>query len=422
VLATITSSGAPISFAVNVTGNVAVTPSPTTTPATLQVRATNTAQLVPGNYRAELQLIAPTAANSPLRIPVTITVQAPPTTRTVTLREAIVARTVTRDNCTPPQSVTQFTPADAQVNVWYTVVGAAAGDQSHVEFVTPTGSVQSVDRYDPFDRVYGCFIGSMRIAGTTAATRAGTWTARIFWNNTLIGTRSFTIAGLGVDHYVFTKTTPPAGCETPFSAFTFSLADANAYFWMLVRGYQAGDVIKIEWISPANTWFVRDIYSPVPSAGTYCTTSHLPIQPFLDAGDVGSWKVRVTVNDVLLIEAPFVIAPVTIRNFAMTKSVPLNVCSFPLQATVFRRTDGYAALWFQASNAVAGHVASADWIAPDGTVAFSNPTVTIASSGNACQSFSLLINGNPAAQKAGVWRVVLRWNGTAIGSLSFTIQ
>lgn len=74
---TVGSSGAPLTFSVSATsaqGWLAVTQSGSTTPGSLRVRVQNYATLAPGTYQGTVSVTSAQAANSPLLIPVTLTV------------------------------------------------------------------------------------------------------------------------------------------------------------------------------------------------------------------------------------------------------------------------------------------------------------------------------------------------------------
>jgi hypothetical protein len=136
----------------------------------------------------------------------TFTVTQAAATTGLTVRDRRLTVGPIPDACSPPAAKTAYLTTDERIYQWTLVSGARIGDLVRWEFVQPNGSVAFTGNYTVAFNDNLCFWAAMNIAGAAAASLPGNWQVRLFYNNALLFTDSFTIStGSGV------CTPPPAG-------------------------------------------------------------------------------------------------------------------------------------------------------------------------------------------------------------------
>ncbi len=119
---------------------------------------------------------------------------------TVQLVRAFMAKSVPSGACTPtPTAVSSFSTTDTAAYLWFEVQGAAARDVARSEWINPSGRLLTVPggEWEPLESAGNyCFSERLLIAGNTQAIE-GTWTVKVYWNNVLLTTVTFTISAGG---------------------------------------------------------------------------------------------------------------------------------------------------------------------------------------------------------------------------------
>lgn len=107
---------------------------------------------------------------------------------------------------TYPVPVCTFLPTDARVYAYFSVKGAAVGDNARIEYYYPDGTPLRTGTWSSLTGSgnYG-FWSSNNIAGTKMASTLGMYTAKVYWNDSWLVTINFWIQnpGLTVDQKVF---------------------------------------------------------------------------------------------------------------------------------------------------------------------------------------------------------------------------
>jgi hypothetical protein len=151
---------------------------------------------------------------------------------------------IVNGTCSTPPLVTSFTAQSAKVWLYFLVTGANIGDSALIDFVRPDGVINA--SFQSSVSVLGangavCFSPGMSISGTSAASFPGTWTIRVYWNDSAapLFTINFTLSdasctySLSSNGQAFTASggsatlgiTAPQGC-----AWTISGSPGWAYF------------------------------------------------------------------------------------------------------------------------------------------------------------------------------------------------
>jgi uncharacterized protein (TIGR03437 family) len=106
---------------------------------------------------------------------------------TAKLEQPVVARTLGNGNqCQQPERSHVLYTTDQEVWVWFSVSQALPGDFSRIEWYEPNGSLYRTQHQGPPGITWagnGCFWFPLRIANQLPATKPGTWSAQVFYNN-----------------------------------------------------------------------------------------------------------------------------------------------------------------------------------------------------------------------------------------------
>ena len=114
---------------------------------------------------------------------------------------------------------------------------------------------------------------------------------------------------------------------------------------------------------------------------------------------------------------------VRLVNDLMTETTPSgNACAVTTATSSFLTTDSQAVVWFEVNNASAGDQLVANWYRPNGSLYETYSWTPLSNSGSWCLWAWIDIAGNPPASDLGTWSVFVSYNGSAMFSLSFTIQ
>jgi hypothetical protein len=116
------------------------------------------------------------------------------------------------------------------------------------------------------------------------------------------------------------------------------------------------------------------------------------------------------------------ISPVSVEATRVTNAHPDTLgCTDPGGARYFLPRDLTAAMWFSVAGAVAGDLAAAEFIAPDGSLYDRVEWDPLESGGSWCMWTWIDINGSDAERMFGTWNVRVSWNGARVISQTFQI-
>ncbi|MEP7270242.1 MAG: BACON domain-containing carbohydrate-binding protein [Acidobacteriota bacterium] len=237
---------------------------------------------------------------------------------TLTLTERRLTGGPIPEQCGTPSAKTSFLTTDERVYQWTLVSGAHIGDQVRWDFSEVNGSfVQTQQTAVTFDGSV-CFWASMNIAGSPAASLPGSWQVRLFYNDALLFTDSFTIsAGASVTDRRMTGGPIPNQCLPPPAKTSFAPTDGQAFLWILLAGATIGDSAHWEFVQPNGTVYVTSD-STVGFNGNICSWAGINIAGTAAASLPGNWKARLFYNGVLLITENFTIAAGVVESKART--------------------------------------------------------------------------------------------------------
>jgi uncharacterized protein (TIGR03437 family) len=366
----------------------------------------------PGLYQLNLTIPA-TAANGDNAVSCTyggsttpagdLITAAPPAPTGVTLLHDVTSSTASNPNnvCTVPPSVTSFPVTAPNMNLFWDVIGAKAGDYEETDFYRPDGTVfytNSGGVATPGSNTYLCFWYQIPIAGAPAASYPGTWTARSYWNHSSnpLYSLSFTVVG----------------------------ATPNPTLTITTSGTGSGTVSS----SPAGTSCGSGCLSF--AAGTVVTLTATPNTGSTFAGwsgaCAGTGTCILTMTDNKTVTATFV-AQLTLLDDVTSgqTGTPNSVCTVPPSIKSFQTTAPGVYLFFDVDGAVAGDVQTTSFYRPDGVIYFTDTgTVTsVGAKGYYCFGSEIFIAGYPGASYPGVWTVSTSWNHAAkpLFSLNFNL-
>lgn len=212
--------------------------------------------------------------------------------------------------------------------------------------------------------------------------------------------------------------TPASNCTAPAGQENFSARNASITAWALLQNIQPGDVLGIDWISPAGVTY-RATPVTFRTAGSVCTWDSLPASNLQTPAYFGVWTVRTTLNGTAQPAKYFILSAVTLAQVMTTAIVPSGSgCATPTEMTTFLRTAREVSAWFLVQGAAAGDRPVVEWRSPGGAVFRTDTLAAVPSAGNWCYSTTMPIAGAPA----GDWSVIGKWNGAILFGTGFRIQ
>ncbi len=401
---------------------LSVSPTVGALPGTLRA-AVNPQSLSPGTHSGTITVRAQGAANTPLTIPVTMQVETPSEAR---LAEHMTTKSVP-EGCATPISASTILPTDARVFVWFRMVGAARGDRANVEWVAPDGVVQQTGAWQPLESAGNyCFYGSLSISGSSAATKTGTWRVVVTWNGGRLFTLEFVVGTpVTVRKSVLAKeVNVEEVCAEPAGQERFFTTDKQIYLWFILDRTKGGEVVRYEFESPGATVALSGQWSPLSSAGSWCfRTNPLRVADTAVARQPGTWKAKVFLDGDLVLSFPFeLVKGFTLESVTTAKSVSESGCTEPDPHGGFYRGDARAYVWFQVSNPAEGDEPMTEWITPAGETYTRIGWDPVPSSGGSrCYWAWIDIAESTPATMLGEWKVIVKWNGEELTSLTFHI-
>ena len=350
-----------------------------------------------------------------------------------TITYARTAKTLPSDLCASvPAAATSFASSDARVYLYFRVSGHQNGERLSYVWWDPSGAVHSRGEWPSLSTQYSgyCLEAHLALAGTSAASKPGTWRVQVFSNlitDVPFVNLTFTVSSSGggggggfptITNARMTKSVPQGSCTPlPTAATTFASTDPYAYVFFNISGQANGEQLTRVWYAPNGQIASSSSWPALPSGSGYCLSAALPIAGTSVASTPGTWRVRVFSNmitDVPYVDLTFTITTSggggggfpTITNARMTKSVPQGSCTpLPTAATTFASTDPYAYVFFNISGQANGEQLTRVWYAPNGQIASSSSWPALPSGSGYCLSAALPIAGTSVASTPGTWRV-----------------
>ena len=137
-----------------------------------------------------------------------------------------------------------FQPVDRQAFVWFAALQVRSGDQLRVEWIDPTGTVQTAADYGTLPTAGElCFTSQLPIAGFAPASQPGNWTVRAIANGAVAFSRNFTIAAAKDD-----------GGPVVTSVTWSGEKAAEIDFKVRGKNFQPGSLVLIAEYKPAGGW------------------------------------------------------------------------------------------------------------------------------------------------------------------------
>ncbi|MHB1047501.1 MAG: hypothetical protein ACYC4P_15980 [Thermoanaerobaculia bacterium] len=328
-----------------------------------------------------------------------------------------------------PAATTTFASTDAAAYLYFRISGFQSGESLSVIWWDPSGEIHHRGSWAPLStsNSYYCLEAHISIAGTSAASKPGTWRVQVFSDKIfdvpyvdLTFTVSSSGGGTGFPTITNARTAKsvPQGACTPLPTLvtTFAPTDERAYVFFNISGHASGETLTRVWYAPDGSIAASGSWSPLAGGTSYCLAASLTIAGTVVASTPGTWRVRVysdKILDVPYLDLPFTISSgggsgfPTITNARTAKSVPANQACTPLPTATssFSSTDASVYLWFQISGHADGERLSRVWYSPDGKVHATGQWDPLPAGGAPCKWAALDIAGKSPASKPGTWRV-----------------
>ncbi len=344
------------------------------------------------------------------------------------LRSFVVSQTLPI-GCTAPSSAMNVSASTANVYAWASVEGANAGDFPTIDFISPNGSIYStIAQRRVASTGDACFSQAMQVAGSMAAMLPGTWSARLRWNNSVVGTNNFIIVTVPAIRFsvraMLVTLSVPGNCATPSGTNFATASTPSIYAWFAVDAASGGDEGIIEFISPDGVLYSSQSMGKTPSAGDWCGNRSISIAGTPAANRPGNWTTRLRWNGTVVATRNFELSPVKIDQALTTLSLPqsLQGCPTPQSNSLFSTQSGYAGLYFSLSNLSTGDQVSTQWISPRGATYDTRIYNPLGGPGSWCFQDWISIAGTAAAAIPGEWNAIGLVNGRQVFTLPFTIR
>jgi hypothetical protein len=327
-----------------------------------------------------------------------------------------------------PTAVSSFASTDAAAYLYFRISGFQSGEGLSVIWWDPSGEIYHRGSWAPLStsNSYYCLEAHISIAGTSAASKPGTWRVQVFSDKVFdipYVDLTFTVTSSGggtgfpsITNARTARSIPQGTCEPPTPVSTFAPTDERVYLWFVISGHANGETLTRVWYAPDGSIAASGSWDPLPGGGSYCVPASLRIAGTVVATTPGTWRVRVysdKILDVPYLDLPFTISSgggsgfPTITNARTAKSMPANQACTPLPTATssFSSTDASVYLWFQISGHADGERLSRVWYSPDGKVHATGQWDPLPAGGAPCKWAALDIAGKSPASKPGTWRV-----------------
>lgn len=245
-----------------------------------------------------------------------------------TITYARTAKTLPSDLCASvPAAATSFASSDARVYLYFRVSGHQNGERLSYVWWDPSGAVHSRGEWPSLSTQYSgyCLEAHLALAGTSAASKPGTWRVQVFSNlitDVPFVNLTFTVSSSGggggggfptITNARMTKSVPQGSCTPlPTATTTFASTDPYAYVFFNISGQANGEQLTRVWYAPNGQIASSSSWPALPSGSGYCLSAALPIAGTSVASTPGTWRVRVFSN--MITDVPYVDLTFTITS------------------------------------------------------------------------------------------------------------
>jgi uncharacterized protein (TIGR03437 family) len=206
-----------------------------------------------------------------------------------TVTEVVVSNVKNESSCNAGPAISVFSPTDTEVVVYLKIHDLLAGDQLRAEWVRPNGTIASNAPWAPLAEAGNwCFLTRMGIADTSLATTPGIWHVRIFNNDILLTTATFTIsAGGATGGNLITNGSGEAGAANCDHAAA-SIPGWNTDGRVAVCSYSAGGGYPTA-SSPGSPTRGANFFTGGPSNANSSITQQVDVSAMVSQIDSGSY-------------------------------------------------------------------------------------------------------------------------------------
>ncbi len=206
-----------------------------------------------------------------------------------------------------PTATTSFASTDAAAYLYFRISGFQNGEGLSVIWWDPSGQIYHRGSWAPLSTsqyTYYCLEAHISIAGTSAASKPGTWRVQVFSDKVFdvpYVDLTFTVTSSGgtgfptITNARTTKAVPANyGCTPlPTATSSFSTTDAKVYLWFQISGHADGERLSRVWYSPDGKVHATGQWDPLPAGSTLCRWASLDIAGASAASKPGTWRVQV---------------------------------------------------------------------------------------------------------------------------------
>jgi VWFA-related protein len=237
-----------------------------------------------------------------------------PTLFGATISSVVVSNQLpTGTNCTPPPASTTISTSDQYMVVWYSLAGVRANDSASIQWYSPDGSPFGNSSSITFPSAGNFCYWSYWTLDSSFSQRAGTWHFRLLYNGSLLLDQPFVLVASSarkprvLESLILTRDPSTSGCAEPAPVVSFVDTDPSMSVWYLFSNGYSGEVTRVEWYDPSGALVYSTSTNPLPSDGSYCSSSTLALTP-ATSRRYGNWTVKGSFNG----------------NVFFTATVPLN--------------------------------------------------------------------------------------------------
>jgi hypothetical protein len=190
-----------------------------------------------------------------------------------------------------------------------------------------------------------------------------------------------------------------------------------------VNNANKGDVASIAWYQPGGARYSNATFNPLSDGGSWCFNDNIGIAGKTAATLPGTWTVKVSWNNTLILTLTFTInPPVVVESYVTSKLQPRGSgCVAPPPSSSFVPTDSIALVWFSVGKANPGDVPEIDFYAPDGSLYDYSIWDPLSSGGSWCFWSWEDVAGYDIASIFGTWTAVVYWNDAQILTVTFNV-
>ncbi|HMM34824.1 MAG TPA: hypothetical protein PKA62_08830, partial [Thermoanaerobaculia bacterium] len=180
-----------------------------------------------------------------------------------------------------PTAVSSFASTDAAAYLYFRISGFQNGEGLSVIWWDPSGEIYHRGSWAPLSTAQStsyCLEAHISIAGTSAATKPGTWRVQVFSDKIFdvpYVDLTFTVPSSGggtgfptITNARTAKSVPQNACTPlPTPVTTFAPTDERVYVFFNISGHASGETLTRVWYAPDGSIAASGSWSPLP-AGT----------------------------------------------------------------------------------------------------------------------------------------------------------